>query len=697
MNSQPIHPSTVKIQLNRFAVKCLSENDRTVWVYQYILNPPPEPGKEYSAIGKMLWNLGVCAAKLGDTVVTKEAISRDRFHGATWILQPQGTRVLNPANQPERETLEKLERRHLEQKLRQLSHQLRSGSRFERPSGTGLIWWNADKVLLQGEGWEVHTGVHLDISVHRLGWLFLEVDSHHRFYTPWTLQQWLESYPEAPINYVRNTYDDNAWKFVRVSDENPETLILPNGMSLAQYHRNKSASEAELLNSRVVYVKKYGKREENEIPHLSTRLRPSVTMEVLSYLTSLGQQKAAQVFKQVRKPVGERFSKALDVAQLLVKRIYEKEESNLKSYKVDGVLLRQKKPILLTRQSKVYQPKDSLKQGCLRTGEKQFGCLDLTGNGVWPEPIKKQLENAANNSKVEILLENPKRKIDLPDGALDRRQFWQEWVNQGTQTVLVVTEWLGNEELTRLRREALEANIALQFMLPMDRLEPYRAVNIVLGLLVKAKWQPVGLELINDAQAAEIAIGFDAGTNRNLFYGTSAFAVLANGQSLGWELPEAQRGERLSGQAVLRVVNNILHRFYQWEKRWPRRVLLLRDGFVQCHEFDDTIRELDQAGIAVDLLEVRKSGAGRMAIEWQSNVLKDAAPGTAVLSSDGKTFLIVTSEAKAGGSARPLQVVRDYGDANLEILAKQFDRLCQLNPVSGFFSQPECDAAALCG
>ncbi|WP_199194372.1 hypothetical protein [Pleurocapsa sp. CCALA 161] len=67
-----------------------------------------------------------------------------------------------------------------------------------------------------------------------------------------------------------------------------------------------------------------------------------------------------------------------------------------------------------------------------------------------------------------------------------------------------------------------------------------------------------------------------------------------------------------------------------------------------------------------------------------SESLIDALPGTAILSTDDKTFRIVTSEAKAGGSARPLKVVRDFGDAPLEILAKQVDRLSMLNPASAY-------------
>lgn len=311
--------------------------------------------------------------------------------------------------------------------------------------------------------------------------------------------------------------------------------------------------------------------------------------------------------------------------------------------------------------------------------------MDLVGKGTWPEYIKNKLKQVAKTSGVDILLETPKTKADLPNGAFERKKFWKNWANQGTYTILVVSNWLGNDEKIQLRKEALEANIALQFMLPMPRVEQYRAKNIILGLLVKAKWQPVGLEPLKHEKAAELVIGFDAGTNRNLYYGTSAFAILANGQTLGWELPEAQPGETISGEAILRVVMNLVIRFQRLEERYPRRILILRDGFVQANEFEATVKALQEEDIAVDILSVRKSGAGRIAVQHNNNY-KDAPPGTAVLSQDNKTFLLITSEARAGGSARPLKCVRDSGDAPLDVLAKQVYRLSLLHPASAFSS-----------
>lgn len=686
--------SDLPIFFNRFPIKFLSEADKTVQTYNYQINPSPEPGKEYSEASKILWKLWTPAAILGNIIVTKEIISEKYLQGENYSLQHQGAQVLNPENENQLEALERIERRSLEKILKQRAEK----NRIERHFTGGFIWWNADKIILQDRGWEVHTGVNVDVSVHSSGVLFLEIDTHHRFYTPWLLSQWLKTYPDIPIDWVRNTYDTQSWRYSRTSEEKAETLILAgSGMSLADYHRNhkQPATEAEIQNSYVVYVKN---SKGQEIPHLSDRLKPSISMEILSDLaTNKKQKEAEKVFKQCKQTNQARFDKATEVARWLCEKIYEQKDraSKLKPQKTQGILLRQTSLILLTQSIKVSRAEASLKQGCFRTGEKQFGCLDLVGNGIWSATIKNKLESTAKKSNVEIYLEKPKIKTDLPDSLLTRKQFWQDWAERGTNTVLVVSNWLQDSVKTQLRREALEANIALQFMLPMPTSDNYRAVNIVLGMLVKAKWQPIGLEALQDEQAAEIVIGFDAGTNRNLYYGTSAFAVLANGQSLGWELPEAQTGERLSGQAVLRAVINIISRFRQSEKRLPKRILLLRDGFVRVNEFEATIATLQEANIAVDLLGVRKSGAGRMAIFKQESdrlidappktgILSDALPGTAVLSEDVKTFRIVTSVAKAGGSARPLQIVRDFGDAPLQILAKQIDRLTLLHPASGY-------------
>lgn len=673
--------NTCRVFLNRFPVKKINEQDKLVQVYNYKFDPFPEPGKEYAAINRIPWKIKTPGVRFQSTVITKTLISKQYFKQDNWTLTHQGEQLLNLDNSYARESLEKLERKWLERELRFKSHR----HRVTRASEGGFILWDADNVILQDSGWEVHTGVRLDLELHSSGTIFIEIDLHHRFYSSWTLEQWLQKYRDIPISWVRNTYDDRSWKLLRISDEKPENTIIPNLGSLADYHRNldkHKATEQEIKDARVVYVSTSSKGK--ELPHLSTRLRPSITMEILSELQNRGSKQAAQVFKQVKKNIQERFDKSQQTAQYLSEEIYSSNRK-IKAQKTTGIIVRQKSPLLLTRKEKVRRPIDSFTQGCFKTGEQQFGCLDLVGNGQWSEFIKNQLETVAKNSEVDIELETPQQKKDLPDSIFTRQQFWQDWAARGTKTILVISPWLQNNEKVQLQKEALAANIALQFMQPMLQAEEYRTANIILGLLLKAKWQPVGLEPLENANAAEIVIGFDAGTNRNLYYGTSAFAILANGQSLGWELPEAQLGEKISSTAIINTVTKIINKFQKIENRLPKRILLLRDGIIQCDEFDDIVANLLINKIDVDLLSIRKSGAGRMAIlPYQSEYFENPASGTAILSNDNKTFHIVTSKAIAGGSARPLKIFRDYGDAPLEILATQIDRLSMLNPASAF-------------
>ena len=674
-----------KVYLNRFPLKKLGNKERNVQLYQCNFKSPVEPGQEfYSKINSVCYKIGYGSGiRFGSNIITKQEISKEYLNNQDWILQHQGTQSLDLNNVVEKQALERLERRWLGNKIREISHK----NRVQKASEGGFIWWNADKVILKDLGWEVHTGVRLDIEVHSSGTILGEIDIHHRFYSPWTLEEWLQTYPDIPITWVRNTYDLFTWKYKSVSDESPETVILPTGISLAEYHRTSKnpATEAEIKNARVVYLDS----RNSEISHLSTRLKPSITMAILSELQERGSKEAKKVFSQTRKSAQFRFSQGQNTAKWLAEKIYNIDRETIykkvKPQKGEGIVLRNKSPLLLTKSSKVNRPKQSLDLGCYQVGEKQFGCLDLTNTSGWSTFISNKLESVAKKSNTDIFLEPAKNKKDLPDSSLARKQFWHNWANQGTQTILVVSNWLENTVKSQYQREALEANIALQFMQPMFKTEEYRIANIILGLLLKAKWQPVGLEALQNEYAAEVVIGFDAGTNRQMYYGTSAFAILSNGQNLGWELPEAQPGEKLSGQAVWRTVSNIITQFQTIENRLPKRILLLRDGIVQADEFEDTVAELTKENIAVDLLGVRKSGAGRMAIvPYQSETWKDALPGTAILSSDGNTFRIVTSEAKAGGSARPLQVIRDYGNAPLEILARQIDRLCMLNPASAY-------------
>jgi argonaute family protein len=591
------------------------------------------------------------------------------------------------------------ERRSLEKKLRSFSK-----TAVERATEGGLIWWVTDEQGKEkcGEGWEVRRGRRIDISIDSDGYLYLEIDIHHRFYTPWTLHQWLEKYPDSPISYVRNTYKDQqnqylSWRYEEVSDKLPEDVLIDNlGISLAEYHHRNGATEEEIKNSRVVYVRKANQRNAQRVVHLSQRLSPSLTMEMLANmaeaedLSNQEKHEIQDVFSYIRKSLNERLTKSEETAQRLLDDIY-KVPGVTKTLQVDGYILPPAR--LLARDN---QPVPKVAQvrykGCFRAGEQKFGCLNLFNDKhQYPDEVGKCLREIAAKSHVDIQVDSYRTQNDLPQGELDQSMFWQNWADEGIKTVLVVMPWSPNERKHKIRVQALQAGIATQFMVPLPKADPYKALNVVLGLLCKAGWQPIRLETLQNSETADLVIGFDTGTNRELYYGTSAFAVLADGQSLGWELPDVQMGETFSGQAIWQTVSKLILKFHKLYNRYPNQVLLMRDGLVQEGEFQQTIQALEEKNIAVDVVGVRKSGAGRMGREVREDgvtVYRDAQLGSVVFMPKEKSFLLVTSQPinKTIGSVRPLRVVHEYGSTSLEVLALQTFHLTQLHPASGFRS-----------
>lgn len=669
--------------LNRFAVHPLDSQACTVSRYGYSFSEPPEGPDIYRAVGSILYKIGrAIGARLGSEIVTTTPIKEEKLQGDGWRLNYIGDTVLDPAVSVERKALEQLNRRHLYWSLRRLN-----GPQVER-SGSGFVLWDDTKIKKEGDGWKVLKGALVDVAVDEEGLLSLEIDTHYRFYSPWTVQKWLDNYPDVPLSFVRNVSDGRSWYFVKTSDERPEEVQIKGlGKTLVEYHRSLNASAQAIQTSSVVYVRHTtkGNWDSDTVPHLSQLLSPCLSMDVLSHVAERGDNEAKRVLTEVRTPIGERLSTGTAIAESLIQKVYDENRSGLEPQRKTATQFKSRRLIAFNK-VEVSRAKDALDKGCLSVGETNFGCLYLQQSaGDWPVTVRKQLLAVAEKNGVTLNVNHLHYEKELAGSDMSRRRFWSAIAQKDVKTMLVVSKMLGQYK-TQLRGEALQAGIALQFMRPMPNPETYRAANVTLGLLVKAAWQTVGMRMPDDPQAAELVIGFDAGTNKKLFYGTSAFAVLADGQSLGWEIPEAQAGERFSSQAIWNAVLSIVERFRNLNERLPRRVLLLRDGFVRDREFDIAIAELEKEGIAVDLLEVHKSGAGRMARliqQAENETFSEVIPGTGFSVSDD-AFRIVTSKAHAGGSARPLEVVKLHGDATLGLLANEIFALSQFHPASAF-------------
>lgn len=697
----PLKFNEVSLVLNRFFVKQLTDTDRTVHEYSCSFSQNPAHGDEQRAIASVCYKLGVPAVRLGNKIIAKQPIDSTKLKNEKWEIKFIAQRILDYAIFNERQGIEQLERKFLEERLKKWNK-----SAIDKAAEGGLIWWvtGEDGTEKCGEGWEVHKGRRIDVTIDFDGSFYLEIDLHHRFYTPWTLHKWQDEYPDAPIRYVRNNYKDKNnqyinWQYEDISDQTPEQLVIEGlGITLAEYHRQSGANEEVIQSSRVVYVKKANNSWNAQLtPHLSQRLSPCLTMEMLANVAEKSDREEKKevevVFEYIRKSLDVRLKGSEETANIIIKNIYG-IPTNSQASIVNGFILPKAK--LFAKNGEVDKTGMVRYKGCVKVGEVKFGCLNLFSEShKYPEEVEKCLKTVAQSSGAKIEYAFYKTSKDMPQDDLDRQMFWQEWAENGIQTILVIAPWLSNARKKQIRVEALQAGIATQFMLPLPKADAYKAMNVVLGLLCKAGWQTVRLEPLEHPESADLIIGFDTGTNRELYYGTSAFAVMADGQSLGWELPDIQRGERFSGQAVWQTVSKLILRFHKICDRYPKRILLMRDGLVQEGEFQQTVNALKEKDIAVDIVSVRKSGSGTMGCQidqGSDKVYRDAQIGSVVFTPNDHSFLLVSSQpiaTKKGGtigSARPLRVVHEYGNASLELLALQTYHLTQLHPASGFRS-----------
>jgi len=268
--------------LNQFCVKTLEEEARLLYPFTCRWQQNPELGTEAYALNKVCYQLPVPAARWGSAIVTRQPL--EQLKTKAWQLIPQPPRVFDCTRLEDREALESLCRQELYRYFKQ-----RDREDVDRASNNSIRIWERKPSESPAQGWTVHQGFCLDVRLDATAKLYLEIDRFHHFWTPLTLQEWLNTYPkcESLIKWVRNTYLKNnqflRWQLHSISDEQPEAVNLPGlNISLAEYHRNEGATEQELSMSQVVYVKRA--QGGQPIAHLSQRLRPSITLEMLAEL-----------------------------------------------------------------------------------------------------------------------------------------------------------------------------------------------------------------------------------------------------------------------------------------------------------------------------------------------------------------------------------------------------------------------------
>lgn len=684
------------VYLNRFFLKSLSNQDKIVKIYKPEFQSMADVEELEKAISRLCWKVGVPATRWQNFLITQQDL--ETTSGDNWTLIKQNDRQFNPNDRGMNKALTSLFKRYIQAKIEE-----QGKGDVENRRG-GLLWEN-DKPIKRGENWSLHRGTFINTIVDEEGNLYLDIDIRYSLRTEKTLADWYAKHPDIEFKQVQNTYFSEGasgkitWELDEVTEINPREHILNGlGQSLAEYHLNSpklkpQATPQDIEKGRVVFVirpNKGGKRKnEKPTPHIDTRLAPIITLETIAILAEQGDFEAKAVFRQTKEVTDKRFQVSLKTAQRIGNHFFGVDNNDILPLAKQAV---QQKPAILVaaRQQVVKDARRSLNKGCFRANDITVGCLHLdVGAGashVFPEAIDSVLTEVEKSSRVAIT--RKPAKTNFPEDPWKQQDFLDKVRRTGVDVLLVVTKkWLGDSQKSQLRKKFLEAGLATQFFIPtQESSAKFKAENVVLGLLSKAGWQTIALQDTESAESADLAIGFDAGDARGFRYGTCAFAVSASGHFLGWELPEAQRAETIPSQIIQSTVGRIVKGFENQEGRLPKRILLLRDGFVQDNEFVEILQSLQNKKIAVDLVEVRKNNVHRISVSKDGNY-QAASVGTTTIFEEDDTFLLVTTQARAGGSPRPLKCVRVHGDTPLSELAKQIYHLSALHPASGFSSR----------
>lgn len=640
--------------LNRFVLRPLYPEELTPWHLAVELDPPPKREEVIPLLSLLTRRVGGKAARLGDHLVTWSppeslALQGNLRRGEqvyTYRLHPRGQTPLNPKNPTEREALSTLARRLLDEVL--------EGVRAKGFRVEGRAVYRRE--YAQGRGWRVLKGAVLDLWVSPAGEMILEVDLAFRILCEMTLEAWLAQ-GHAPPKRVRNTYDDRTWELIRVGEEAPESVRLPAGLSLLEYHTAKGRLP-ERSKARVAWVRD-PKNPREEIPHLTTLLQPVLTLE------DLQEEEGATLNLSI--PWQQRYGETRKVADWVAKEFGVKKPQPLRvqAHRLESPLLRAR--------TRVGKPADALHVGLYQAKESTLALLSLDATPGWPGFLRKALERAFKASQASIKL----REIHAhPSEGLAFREALREAREAGVQAVLVLTSPMSWEARNQLKALLLKEGLPSQFLnLPLRETDRHRWENALLGLLAKAGQQVVALE---GSYPAELALGFDAGGKESFRFGGAACAVGQEGSLLLWSLPEAQAGERIPGEVVWDLTEEALLAFKRRQGRLPSRILLLRDGRVPKDEFTLALTRLSQEGVAFDLVSVRKSGGGRI-----YPTRGRLADGLFVPLED-KTFLLLTVHREFRGTPRPLKMVHEEGNTPLETLARQIYHLTRLYPASGF-------------
>lgn len=633
-------------------------------------------------------------------------VRRGEWGGVACVVSDDTSLTLRSAEADQRSAIQRLVNQCLLQGARALARV--SGGRLEAESGaSNLVRLTAcqasERVKAGSDYLDAFQSVTLIPDVLPDGTTLVGFDVRHRLLArPHVTLDWvIRKRPEwvAGIKRVRHRYATNgqhgSGELIGLAPERTvhSTFSTPQGdVSLLDYHARKGnfveAERDAVQLSHVVQVR-YGRDTRTKpVEHLAALLQPMFDFETLSQTDS---RLLERIARNLKWPVGDR----LKAAHTLVNGL-QLGALNARPRAIDD----------MSRFVRLLKPDFRLRfgHGVVADSEKAVlrhgACQGMTRKQVVPLVIggTTDEQDAATRHFGEVERVCRSWHVDLPvwktaSPAENAEALNQRLAQRNPENTLLLIALGRGADKRKIRNVAYRYGLATQFMRLDHPPRTYQGSyynNLAAGVFSKGGGV---LCAIDDMPGnTDLFIGLDLGGVSQRAPGL-AFLFTREGAQLGWQLAEAQRGERVEDAVLRELLDRSLEAYRQTHTGAnPRRIALHRDG--RLFESLDVVRDFEREhGVGVDVLEVIKSGSPplyRRTLDAENRkVFRNPEVGDAFeLPGLDEVILATYSGEELGASwgdkvtVRPLRLRKRYGETDLHTLARQVVLLSRIHGAS---------------
>ncbi|WP_286788872.1 MULTISPECIES: argonaute PAZ domain-containing protein [unclassified Pseudomonas] len=627
------------------------------------------------------------------------------WQGVHCVVQGERELTLSSENELHRETIKRLVNQCLMQGTRQLANVSNGAMQAEYGQGYQVELIDclaSSRVAVRNEFLDVFQCLRLVPEVLPDGSTLVSFMVRHRLLPrehitlDWVIKtrpEWLESIKRVRHRYSSQGKAPGSANFIAIEESRSAQSQISTAqgkISLFDYHDQRGnilPGEKGLAYVSSVVKVSYGRSKES-FEHLATLLQPMFDFETLQGIDG---KLLERIAKGLKWPIADR----LEAAAQRIKNLKVGELAcGLTTVRnLDERVQYLRPPIRLRFANDKIGDHEKLvtKHGAFRGMQRELVVPIVIGGTNEEQQAAKQ--HFYNVEKICQLWSSESPRWKQVPSANDELELDARLSSKTLPEALLFIALGRNANKQAIRNVAYRYGLATQFMRLDHPARIYQQTyynNLAAGLFSKAGGLICGLdEMPGDT---DLFIGLDLGGVGQRLPGT-AFLFTRSGAQLGWQLAEAQKGERVENEVLHDLLERSLQAFVRAnDGLLPQRITLHRDGHL--YESLDVIKRVEQKhNVGIDVLEVIKSGCPPLFRRSQGPegkaIYSNPEVGDAFELSGLDELIVATYSSQDLGQAwgdkvtvRPLRLRKRYGLTDLHTLAKQVILLSRIHGAS---------------